>query len=189
MRKKRNFKEIIIGTVIGIILCSIVGVCAVTYFPSNQTTYDNKASSLNATNVQDAIDELYNQCGHLTELNNYLYYIEPQDGIFQMNLNSGKTSRIGKYGINPTSIFIKDNYIYYANSSGIYRMDIDGNNQVRLSTSKNVYHLYVTQQYIYYIYAYSNSYQYIHRMNLDGTSDTNIKELYGNYINSEIIVK
>lgn len=106
-----------------------------------------------------------------------------------MNLNSGKTSRIGKYAINPTSIFIKDNYIYYANSSGIYRMDIDGNNQVRLSTSKNVYHLYVTQQYIYYIYAYSNSYQYIHRMNLDGTSDTNIKELYGNYINSEIIVK
>ena len=189
MRKKRNFKEIIIGTVIGIILCSIVGVCAVTYFPSNQTTYDNKTSGLNATNVQDAIDELYNQCGHLTELNNYFYYIEPQDGIFQMNLNSGKTSRIGKYAINPTSIFIKDNYIYYANSSGIYRMDIDGNNQVRLSTSKNVYHLYVTQQYIYYIYAYSNSYQYIHRMNLDGTSDTNIKELYGNYINSEIIVK
>ena len=73
---KKNFKGIIIGTIIGtiigVLLCNIVGVCAVTYFPSNQTTYDNKTSGLNATNVQDAIDELYNQCGHLTEVNNYL---------------------------------------------------------------------------------------------------------------------
>ena len=59
---KNNFKGIITGTVIGILLCSIVGVYAVTYFPSNQTTYDNKESGLNSSNVQSAIDELYNEC-------------------------------------------------------------------------------------------------------------------------------
>ena len=33
-----------------------------TYFPSNQTTYDNSISGLQSENVQDAIDELYNTC-------------------------------------------------------------------------------------------------------------------------------
>ncbi len=36
-----------------------VGVCAVTYFPSNQVTYDNKTSGLKSSDVQGAIDELY----------------------------------------------------------------------------------------------------------------------------------
>ena len=39
-----------------------VGVCAVTYFPSNQVTYDNKTSGLKSIDVQGAIDELYNEC-------------------------------------------------------------------------------------------------------------------------------
>ena len=33
-------------------------VYAETYFPSNQTTYDNSATRMTATNVQGAIDEL-----------------------------------------------------------------------------------------------------------------------------------
>ncbi len=35
---------------------------AMTYFPSNQTVYDNKTSGLKSTDVQGAIDELYNVC-------------------------------------------------------------------------------------------------------------------------------
>ena len=33
-----------------------------TYFPSNQVTYENSESGMQATDVQGAIDELYNTC-------------------------------------------------------------------------------------------------------------------------------
>ncbi len=59
---KNNFKGIIIGTIIGILLCGTIGVMAITYFPSNDVTYDNKESGLSSTNVQGAIDELYGIC-------------------------------------------------------------------------------------------------------------------------------
>ena len=59
---KRFAKQYLIGFVIGIIVCGTVSVIAATYFPSNQTTYDNSVSGLQSTNVQDAIDELYGVC-------------------------------------------------------------------------------------------------------------------------------
>ena len=64
MREK--CKKIIIGYlpgfITGIIICGVVSVIAATYFPSNQTTYDNSVSGLQSTNVQGAIDELYGVC-------------------------------------------------------------------------------------------------------------------------------
>ena len=39
-----------------------IGVSAATYFPSNNVTYDNTQSGLSSTDVQGAIDELYNAC-------------------------------------------------------------------------------------------------------------------------------
>ena len=39
-----------------------MGVYAATYFPSNDVTYDNSSSGLKSTDVQGAIDELYNTC-------------------------------------------------------------------------------------------------------------------------------
>ena len=63
MTKIKEFsKKYLIGFTLGLITSGIVVVCAATYFPSNQTTYDNSVSGLNATNVQGAIDELYNTC-------------------------------------------------------------------------------------------------------------------------------
>ena len=63
MKKIKEFsKKYLIGFTLGLITSGIVVVCAATYFPSNQTTYDNSVSGLNATNVQTAIDELYNTC-------------------------------------------------------------------------------------------------------------------------------
>ncbi len=59
---KTNFKGIMIGIVIGVLLCGTIGVCAATYFESNLVTYDNTESGLNSTDVQGAIDELYNAC-------------------------------------------------------------------------------------------------------------------------------
>ena len=48
--------------IIGVITAFSISVIAATYFPSNQTTYDNSVSGLQSTNVQDAIDELYGVC-------------------------------------------------------------------------------------------------------------------------------
>ena len=60
MREK--IKKNIIGFVLGVITAISISVIAATYFPSNQTTYDNSVSGLQSTNVQDAIDELYGVC-------------------------------------------------------------------------------------------------------------------------------
>ena len=63
---KEKMKKFILGYlpgfITGIIVCGTVSVIAATYFPSNQTTYDNSNSGMSSTNVQGAIDELYNTC-------------------------------------------------------------------------------------------------------------------------------
>ena len=59
---KEKVKKNIIGFIIGVITAFSISVIAATYFPSNQTTYDNTNTELQSTNVQDAIDELYGVC-------------------------------------------------------------------------------------------------------------------------------
>ena len=63
---KEKIKKIILGYlpgfITGIIVCGSISVIAATYFPSNQTTYDNTNTELKSENVQDAIDELYTEC-------------------------------------------------------------------------------------------------------------------------------
>ena len=59
---KKVLKNRIFIFVLGGLIFGTVGVCAATYFPSNQVTYDNKTSGLESTDVQGAIDELYNAC-------------------------------------------------------------------------------------------------------------------------------
>ena len=66
IKMREKCKKIVIGYlpgfITGIIICGVVSVIAATYFPSNQTTYDNSVSGLKSENVQDAIDELYGVC-------------------------------------------------------------------------------------------------------------------------------
>ena len=63
MKKIKTFiQDYAIGFTIGILFCGIIAVYAATYFPSNQTTYDNTNTKLQSENVQDAIDELYGVC-------------------------------------------------------------------------------------------------------------------------------
>ena len=59
---KDLFKCYLPGFILGIISVSIITVYAKTFFPSNQTTYDNTNTELKSDNVQDAIDELYGVC-------------------------------------------------------------------------------------------------------------------------------
>lgn len=63
MKKVKKFKgKFIIGVIVGGIIFGSIGVYAATYFPSRDVTYDNTQSGLKSTNVQGAIDELYNSC-------------------------------------------------------------------------------------------------------------------------------
>ena len=63
---KEKIKKIILGYLpgflTGLIICGTISVIATTYFPSNQTIYDNTNTELQSENVQDAIDELYGVC-------------------------------------------------------------------------------------------------------------------------------
>lgn len=68
---KKIFKNKFILFIIAAIFCGTMGVYAVTYFPSNQVTYDNTSSQLNSTDVQGAIDELYNTCKNAASGSNF----------------------------------------------------------------------------------------------------------------------
>ena len=61
-KTKEFMKKYLIGFILGVVSAGTIAVYAETYFPSNDVTYDNKESGLSATNVQSAIDELYNVC-------------------------------------------------------------------------------------------------------------------------------
>ena len=61
-KTKEFMKKYLIGFILGILTVGIIKVSAETFFPSNQVTYDNTESGLSSTNVQTAIDELYNTC-------------------------------------------------------------------------------------------------------------------------------
>ena len=61
-KKVKEFsKKYLIGLTLSF-LVSLTGVLAVTSFPSENTIYDNSATGMSATNVQNAVDELYNVC-------------------------------------------------------------------------------------------------------------------------------
>ena len=56
---KKIIKNNILGFILGIILTSTTTFAATILFQSNQVRYDNTTSGLTATDVQDAIDEIY----------------------------------------------------------------------------------------------------------------------------------
>ena len=62
---KKILKNRLLLFVLGILISGSVSVLAVTYFPSNQVTYNNGTSGLKSTDVQGAIDELYNTCSNV----------------------------------------------------------------------------------------------------------------------------
>ena len=59
---KKRFKKNIFSFIVGTIVFGVINVYAVTYYASSATSYDNSTSKMKATNVQSAIDELYEAC-------------------------------------------------------------------------------------------------------------------------------
>lgn len=154
---KKVLKNRMFIFVCGGLLFSSVSVFAVTYFPSNQVTYDNKTSGLKATQVQAAIDELYNTCKNNTSSSggsgNYIYFTYSggrnliSDGIYRMPINGGSLTQLSvqesdrlPYN-NADNLFVSGNYIYFTYrdpnvpegiTSGIYKMPINGGSLTKI---------------------------------------------------------
>ena len=59
---KKILKNNIFCFILGAFIFGVIGVSAATYFASSDVSYDNSESGLSSTDVQGAIDELYNVC-------------------------------------------------------------------------------------------------------------------------------
>ena len=136
---KKNLKKIFQNRIfiflLGGIIFSGVSVYAVTYFPSNQVTYDNKTSGLESSDVQGAIDELYNTCSQIVSSGNNLYYIESGSlinkyNIIKMNANTGKTTTIASDLSGISNLIVSGDNLYYKevasfNEYNIIKIDIN----------------------------------------------------------------
>ena len=163
MKLKKILKSKIFIFILGGILFSTVSVYAVTYFPSNQVTYDNGVSGLKSTDVQGAIDELYNTCQSCSSAasGDYIYFTSDGtssgDGegdmkLYKVSKDGGKATQINVYLANNifgnqtpfenfNNIFIVDNYIYFTahgtDGSGLdtqlYRVSKDGGKATQIN--------------------------------------------------------
>ena len=117
MKKFKGFaKKYLIVFVIGIITGECINVIAAAYFPSNDVTYDNGTSGLSSTNVQGAIDELYNVCfppkAGDTILDN-VDIVTSGDGLYEDEYEDGKYTY---KGANP------NNYVTFNNEQAGWRI-------------------------------------------------------------------
>ncbi len=112
MKFKEFSKKYLIGFVTGIIVCGTVSVIAMNYFPSSQTTYDNTASGMTATDVQEAIDELYTVCSTPSLAGDIILddvdIVSSGDGLYEDEYEDGRYIYKGK---NP------NNYVTFNNQS------------------------------------------------------------------------
>ena len=192
---KKIIKSKIFIFILGI-LCSAITAYAVTYFPSNQVTYDNSTSKLNSTNVQGAIDELYNTCSKTITFGNYIYFLVESDYqwsmVYSLNLENSELKEIfNSYNTEIERYTIKDfyitsDYIYLMVQDTwpvIYRLRLDGselkeifngyNTEIERYTIKD---FYVTSDYIYLMV--QDTWSVIYRLRLDGSE---LKEIFNRY--------
>ena len=114
---KESSKKYLIGFILGLIVCGSVSAIAMTYFPSNQTIYDNSTSGLESTNVQGAIDELYNVCFPPTPAGDQILdntdIVTSGDGLYEDEYEKGKYTY---KGANP------NNYVTFNNEEAGWRI-------------------------------------------------------------------
>lgn len=152
-KKKKSLNRIFIFVLSGLIFGTI-GVYAATYFPSDDVTYDNTESGLSSNNVQDAIDELYENCSSTATSRDYIYSKESinsnYDGVYKISVESGSSTEVLRtsYG-NIKKIAASGDYLYYvmydnANYDILYKLSIENGNSTQVfrfsSNSKDFVH-------------------------------------------------
>ncbi len=168
---KKIIKSRVFCCLITVLVVGTVSVAAATYFPSNQVTYDNTASGLSSTNVQGAIDELYNECSSSISAGNYMYYAVNRYG------HSGDFS--------------------YPTGGTLYKCNADGsscNVMKSASSLSSIGKIYANSNYMYYTindYGNYSSFAYpnggtLYKCNIDGSSCNAMKGT-GSWSNIEIV--
>ena len=114
---KKILKNRIFIFVLGLFIASSISVLAATYFESSAVTYDNKESGLTSTDVQGAIDELYNACKTPAvggdEILEKVDIVTSGDGLYKDEYEEG---RYFYKGANP------NNYVTFNNEMAGWRI-------------------------------------------------------------------
>lgn len=121
-KNKKIIKNRIFIFTVAALLFGTIGVSATTYFPSNDVTYDNTESGLTSTDVQGAIDELYNTCSNSKTVEDGtlegVEIVDCGDGLYEDNYEEG---RYVYKGTDP------NNYIAFNNNTWrIISLESDG---------------------------------------------------------------
>ena len=173
---KKLFKNRIFLCVFTALIVGTTSVYAVTYFPSNQVTYDNKTSGLKSSDVQGAIDELYSTCSSSMAAGDYLYYSVNNYGVNGTASNGYNLYRCNSNGDSCTminssnhdegigSIYSTGDYLYYSvnnytgngtrvNGYKLYRCNLNGDSCTMINSSNSyasIDSIYSTGDYLYY---------------------------------------
>lgn len=114
---KKLFDSKIFLCIMTTLVVGTVSVSATTYFASNDVTYDNSVSGLESTDVQGAIDELYNACKTPVTGGDFILEEVPVvtsgDGLYKDEYEEGKYFYRGG---NP------NNYITFNNEQAGWRI-------------------------------------------------------------------
>ena len=133
-KTKEFFKKYLIGFILGVVSAGAVIVYAETYFPSNDVTYDNKESGLTSTNVQGAIDELYQVCTKEPTAGDTILdntdIVTSGDGLYEDEYEEGRYFYKGK---NPS------NYITFNNEQSGWRIiSIEPDGTIKIMKNESI---------------------------------------------------
>ena len=136
-------KKVVLSFVLGAVVFSIIGVKAVTQLAASDVVYDNSNSSIQATNVQGAIDELYTKAakkerkckpGYYTTSNGTSNYTctKPAGNSIILTLNgSGQQSFMSSFfGSDYYPAIILIDGVYHCETSNSYNFTSDGEHTV-----------------------------------------------------------
>lgn len=128
--QKNFFKSKIFLFIIGLFIFGTAGVYALVTFPSTDVSYDNSASGLASTNVQGAIDELYNTCLQLNPLDGTVFedkIVTSGDGLYKDEFENRYFYR----GVNP------NNYITF--NGELWRiLSIEGDGRIKIISNYSI---------------------------------------------------
>ena len=132
-KMKKILKNRIFIFALGLSIAGSISVAAETFFPSNDVTYDNTESGLASTNVQGAIDELYNTCFPKGPLDGTVFedkVVTSGDGLYEDEYEEGRY--IFKGG-NP------NNYITFNNEEAGWRiLSIEPDGKLKIMQIKTI---------------------------------------------------
>ena len=171
------FNSKILFLILGLFIGGTTCVFAVTYFPSNQVTYDNSTSTLKSTDVQGAIDELYETCSMCSKntSGNYVYYRNTEDGpLYRVSIEGGSGKQIANI-YSMKSYSVSQEYLYYTPSDGgIYKKSLIDGSTTTLSSVSGISEIIVYGDYVYYTVDNSR----IYKISINGGDATTVSNVY-----------